>query len=76
MFFFLYLAVKQDAESFHFPDYLKQLGQCVMVVLLRDVVQPLKVTLVQLQVQVQLCQCGLQLGSKQNNNKKKHHRHA
>lgn len=41
-----------------------------MVVLLRDVVQPLKVTLVQLQVQVQLCQCGLQLGSKQNNKKK------
>lgn len=61
-----YLAVKQDAEGFHFPDYLKQLGQCGMVVLLRDVVQPLKVTLVQLQVRVQLRQRGLQLGEKRN----------
>lgn len=32
--FFFNLAVKQDAESSHFPDYLKQLGQCGMVVLL------------------------------------------
>lgn len=61
----LYLTVQQVDERFHFSDHLCQLGQCRMVVLLWNLVQPLKVVLIQLQVSMQLRECGLQLETTQ-----------
>lgn len=62
---FLYLTVQQVDERFHFSDHLHQLGQWRVVVLLWNLVQPLKVVLIQLQVSMQLRECGLQLETTQ-----------
>lgn len=48
-------------ERLHLLDHLHQLGQRRVVVLLGHPVEPLKVVLVELQVGVQLGECGLQL---------------
>lgn len=56
-----HLTVQHVDERFHFFDHLSQLGQCGVVVLLWNPAQPLKVVLIQLQVSIQLRECGLQL---------------
>lgn len=56
-----YLTVQQVDERFHLSDHFDQLRQRRVVVLLWDLIQPFKVVLVQLQVSMQLRECGLQL---------------
>lgn len=61
----LYLTVQQGDKRFHLSDHLYKLGHCRVVVLLWNPVQPLKVVLIQLQVSMQLRECGLQLETTQ-----------
>lgn len=61
----VYLAVQQVDEMSHFLDHFVDLGLRRVVVLLGNSAEPPEVVLIQLQVCVQLSECGLQLETKQ-----------